>query len=183
MYAHTRTQGACGTRVRATPFYFVQKYCPSREPFSREWNNRASGSLLPHSVVALCARRAHKAPPPFVLRSRKPRMSFLLYFAVRGGGSGGSHEKEEDRRGLLPPLHPPNSSVRSKALCAISHTSLFYVFAAARGAPVPTFSGCSDVRSPTPAPRIGRSHSLTVPASVLVCVRSVTSIEVVNTLY
>ena len=27
-------------------------------------------------------------------------MSFLLYFAVRGGGSGGSHEKEVDMRGL-----------------------------------------------------------------------------------
>ncbi len=89
-------------------------------------------------------------------------------------GVWGEPQKGGGHAGFASAASSSEKLSKIKSTCAISHTSLSSVFAAARGAPVPTFGGSSKVRSlhtitshrPAPSP-VGGSRCL-----LGACVRS-----------
>ena len=84
---------------------------------------------------------------------------------------------------LVPTLHSSRKDLYLYfSIVAIFCPSFPPSFASVRGAPISAFCGNSRVRSHFTPSRIGRSHSLTMPARCLLRIRSVASFMPVVTL-
>lgn len=134
----------CTLHVRILP----PRVAPSSLRYARSYGVRARA----HSLASLRSSSARRKTHPFPYRFKT------------AGGAGGSRKNVKGNGWFcLPPLQPPKSSIRLKALRAISHTSLFYGFASARGFATEHVVACTSAHC-TQALRIKHSPSLALPA-------------------
>ena len=116
---------------------------------------------------------------------RNPKTKNFLTIPLSAGGVGGAGKKWKGKfLVLVPTLHSSRKDLYLYfSIVAIFCLSFPPSFASVRGAlPYPRFVVALESAHTSQPPRIGRSHSLTMPARCLLRVRSVASIEPVVTL-